>query len=598
MLRERIDHGILEDFVLGLARASALRVIVFDREGRRITGSPPVSAAACAVPAGLEQLPTDLRFEALPAEAPPAQVAFVEVAAMVFIVAPVLVGESLAGYVAVGEFRPARHEAPPAPQGIDRHVADRWPRIWQALPVLERSPHFPPLATARWAARLLARWCQQHETLDAAVRELAALSDISQLIAHERDFQTLLDRIVEHTAHAMKVPYASLRLYDPATDELRIAAKYNLSDDYVNKGRVLRSENPIDDEALRGHVVYIADVRRDPRVRFPEQARRQGIVSGLTAGMIHQGQPIGVLRVYTRHRRRFRSEDHHLLRAIASQAAVAISNARLLEQRLRSLELERQLELAAQVQARMVRTDLPRHPAVELELIYEPGCHLAGDFCDVLPIPDGGLLVAIGDVSGHGVPAALLMASMRGALRAATEIENQPAALLERLNRHACTETSASEFITMLLMRLDADGHGLTYASAGHEPALLIRDGASRRLDHGQLVLGIDPQQRYQQQHLRLRPGDLLIACTDGVVEAMNFDGQLFGRDRLERTAREYAALPLPTALRAIHWDVRRFAGLAERTDDLTMIGLRVRPIGTAARNRHPAREQETVPAG
>ncbi len=597
MLRERIDPGVLEDFVLGLARASGLRVIVFDRQGQRLAASPPMSAAALAVRSVLERLPTPLRFEELPADAPPVQVGFVPWCGMVYVVAPVLAGSALAGYVALGEFRDARHAPPEVPAELDRASAARWPRIWASLPVLERHADALPLSTVRWAARLLARWCQQHETLDAAVRELAALSDISQLIAHERDFQKLLDHIVEHTARAMKVPYCSLRLYDPASDELVIAARYNLSDDYVNKGRVLRSENPIDDQALRGEVVYIADVRRDPRVRFPEQARRQGIVSGLTAGMIHQGQPIGVLRVYTRHRRRFRTEDHHLLRAIASQAAVAISNARLLEQRLRSIELERQLELAAQVQARMVRTDLPKHPAVELELIYEPGCHLAGDFCDVLPLRDGGLLVAIGDVSGHGVPAALLMASMRGALRAAIDVEDQPAALLERLNRHACVETSASEFVTMLLMRIDGDGRGLTYASAGHEPALLVRDGQTHWLDDGDLVLGLDAGHSYRAHRIELHPQDTVLAYTDGAVEAMNFEGQLFGRQRLARTAREYAELPLPTALRAIHWDVRRFAGLAERADDLTMLAIRVSGAADTLNRTTRAPREQTVQA-
>jgi len=578
MLRELIDAGALEDFVGGLARSSGLRVTVFDAGGRLIAASPPNSEFARLTGRPLDTLPAPLEMTPLRADEPPAGVAFVADHGGWQVVAPVHVADRPVGFVGVGDFRDPADRRPPPPPGLLEAAGDNdaWQRAWQSLPPLERSGEAAAVRTARWTSRMLARWCRDEALLTSAAEQLGLLGSIGEMLVGERDLQSVLDRIVAETARVMKCRYCSLRLYDPDSEQLFIAAGHNLPAEYLQVGRVLRADNPIDDAALSGRSVYIEDARSDPRMRFPDIARRVGFVSGLAVGLLYRGQPVGTLRVYADQRRRFRGNERHLLRAVAAQAAIAIVNARLLQERLRSLETERQVALAGGVQNRMVRLPPPVHPQIQTALIYEPSSHVGGDFGDVFTLADGRLAAAVGDVSGHGVPAALLMASVRGALRASAETCSDLGELLTRLNRQVFRETSSSEFVSLLLIALDASAGRMAYSNAGHDPALVLRGGRVLRTDQAGTVLGLGADERYRQAHLPLEPGDFILLYTDGVVEAMNFEGEPFGRDRLHASLQTYGRLPPDQALGNIRWDVRRFVGLAEQSDDLTLVGLRL----------------------
>ncbi len=568
MLRNLVDIAILEDFLRGLARAADLRVSVYSAQGKLIGASPRGSSGATAPPPP-NALPAPLELAPLfPAREPPAEVAFVEHEELWTIVVPVLVQERVAGFVGVGAFRDSDADAATVRPGENNP---------DELPVLRRVGNARPVELARWASRMLTDWCLSGVRLDATAEEVSLLGDIGELLSGERDLQTTLDLIVVETAQVMDVQYCSLRLYHPETEELSVKAGYNILETAGAEDTFLRSDNPIDDAALGGKLVYVEDATRDPRVRFAEEARRLGIVSGLAAGMIYLGEPIGVLRVYADHRQRFQPRHRNLLRAVASQAAIAVVNARLLEEALRSAATERQLAMAGQVQARMVHTPPPKHPKLDSALVFEPSSHVGGDFCDILGLNDGRLAAAVGDVVGHGVPAALLMASARGALRAGARSCHTLAELMALLNEHVCRETTSSEFVTLLLIAVDAAARELRYVNAGHEPLLILRGGEVRPADQGDLVLGIDANERYSEHVLELRPGDFVLLYTDGVVEAMDFDGETFGRERLFDALEQYGTQRPDQALRNIRWDVRRFVGLAEQSDDLTMVGLRVR---------------------
>lgn len=571
MLRELIDIAVLEDFVAGLARASNLRIAVYGHRGELIGASPRGRSAATAAPLP-PRLPHRLRlFNLLPAPEPPAGVAFVEHEGLWSVIVPVHVSKSVVGFVAAGSFRDPDEDIPVA--AVESGETPEKP------PVLQRTGDARPAAIARWASRILADWCLSEARLDATAEELSLLGDIGELLSGEQDLQTVLDRIVAQTAQAMSLQYCSLRLFNSHTQELTVAAGYNILETYGTEQTFLRSENPIDDAALRGELVYIEDATRDPRIRFAEEARRLGIVSGLATGMMYRGEPIGVLRVYADHRKRFRAQHCKLLRAVASQAAIAIVNARLLDERLRSATVERQLATAGQLQARMIRTPPPQHPKLESALIFEPSSHVGGDFCDVFMLPDGRLAAVVGDVAGHGIPAALIMASARGALRAGAHHCPNLTDLLAQLNNHICRETTTSEFVTLLLVAVDPAANRLHYLNAGHEPLLLLRVGEIRQTDQSDLVLGVDPQQRYTEHTLDLQPDDFVLLYTDGVVEAMDFQGEVFGRRCLFNALKQYGMAHPEQALRNIRWDVRRFVGLAEQSDDLTMVGLRVRDV-------------------
>ena len=173
--------------------------------------------------------------------------------------------------------------------------------------------------------------------------------------------------------------------------------------------------------------------------------------------------------------------------------------------------------------------------------------------------------------------AALLMASARGALRAAARNCHNLSELITQLNEHICLETTSSEFVTLMLTAIDRDARQLSYVNAGHEPLLILRDDGIIRTDQADLILGVEPGETYSEHQIPLYPHDFVLLYTDGIIEAMDFKSDMFGRERLYTALRQYGTLPPDQTLRNIRWDVRRFAGLTEQSDDLSMVGLRVR---------------------
>ena len=573
MIQELIDIAVLEDFAGGVARAAGMCLSIFNSRGGRVAASDAEHSNCGALPQ-LENLPQRLSLKNLPpAHEPPASVAFVSEGDLTWVVVPIYVNRRVVGFVGLGPLRETEQRR--APRAADAGATAE-------PPLLVRRGDSRAVVLARWASRFLAGWCLNEARLEAAAEQLSLLGDIGELLSGDQDLQTVLDRIVAETARVMNMQYCSLHLYDRTTGELSVQAGYNVQESFGPQQTVRRNENPIDNAALDGEIVYIEDCRTDARIRFGNEAEKLGIVSGLVAGMMYHGEPVGVLRVYADHKKRFRSRHRNLLRAVATQAAIAVVNARLLEQRLRSARMERQLETAGLLQVRMVRTPPPEHPGVTAAIVFEPSHHVGGDFCDVFVLPDGRLAAVVGDVTGHGMPAALLMASARGALRASARcIRNLPE-LFVQLNNQVCRETTSAEFITLLVVAIDTQTGRLHYVNAGHEPLMLWRKGTIEQPSEADLVLGVSPIQAYHEHQLTLEPDDFALLYTDGVVEAINFEDEMFGRHRLLSALEDYGSLPPNQVLRNIRWDVRRFVGLAEQSDDLTMVGMRISHVGPA----------------
>lgn len=577
MIRELIDTALLEDFADGLARAGNLRVAIYDTRNRLIAGAAPGEGSAAPAPLELPPHPLRQRHDA---EEPAPALAFFEHDRTTFALAPVHLGDEPAGFIAIGETDVIFSAAAVRTLAPDDNDEPAAPVLLAARPQISAAK---AVVSVRWAARLLSTWCRRESQVHAASEQLSLVGDIAELLTGEQDLQTILNHIVSDTARVMKCKFCSLRLYDPQTEELRVAAAHNLSQRYLNKGAVLRRQNSVDDAAMQGQIVYVEDVAADPRTRYPAEARREGIVSGLTAGLVYRGKPVGVVHVYTDRKQRFRTSQRNLLRAVASQAATAIVHAQLMTERLRKAELDRQLQLAGQIQSRMVRSGAPQSAVLETARIFEPSSHVGGDFCDFLTLADGRTAAVVADVSGKGMPASLLMASVRGALRALATHSGSLGEIMSRLNAHVCHETAPSEFVTMLMVAIEPDGRRLGYVSAGHEPLSILRDGRVRYFEDGGLVLGIDPAERYHEATIELRPGDVLLLYTDGVIEAMNFERELYGRERLRQSLVANGRLAMDAALRSMLWDIRRFVGLAEQSDDLTLVGIRVRDEGRMA---------------
>jgi phosphoserine phosphatase RsbU/P len=434
----------------------------------------------------------------------------------------------------------------------------------------------PVADLAQLLGSILSRLCYQDQQLRLRIEELGALYGISGLLAGSFDLQQVLNEVVRRVGEVMRVKSCSLRLFNEDTGELLIKAVYNLSPEYLNKGAVRVAENPVDAQALSGQTVYVEDVPNDPRVRYPEEARREGFRSGLITGMFYRGRPIGVLRVYTSEKHHFSAFEAGLLRAMAAQAASAIETARLYQEELQAERVRKQIAMAGDVQRRMIPARAPAHPRLTFGTIYQPSLGVGGDFYDFIELPDGRMGIAIADVVGKGIPAALMMASVRSVLRATALSGRRIAGVIDIVNRHLSRDTLVSEFATLFYCVIRKDGRRLTYCNAGHNPPLLLRDGQITELAEGGLVLGIHREEQYNQNSVTLRPGDVVLLYTDGITEAASFEGQRFGTERLKESLRKYAQMGAQQIVKNILWDVRRFVGLAEQSDDQTMVAVKV----------------------
>ncbi|HVX83934.1 MAG TPA: SpoIIE family protein phosphatase [Phycisphaerae bacterium] len=425
-------------------------------------------------------------------------------------------------------------------------------------------------------ANALSRLCSQEMQLRQRIQELTALFNISSMLTGTRGLQQILDRVTRGVAEALHVKSCSLRLLDEGRDELVIKSVYGLSEAYLKKGPVTLGVSTIDRAVLTGQTVYIGDMGSDERVLYPSEAKSEGIVSSLVTGMRFKDRAIGVIRVYTAEPHEFSEFERKLLESIASQAAVAIENARLQEEALEKDRLERQVQIAAEVQRRMMPAKPPQFAGLDIAALYVPCFELGGDFYDFIPLGDHSVGMTVADVVGKGLPASLLMASVRAAMRAQADNVYDLDEIVSRVNKSMSMDMRSNEFITLWYGVLDLQTKQLTYCSAGHEPALLIREGQMRELAVGGMVIGVDPEQRYDKEVVQLQSGDVLWVYTDGVPDAMNYSGEKFGKTRMKESLLKYRHLPAEQICRQMLWETRRFVGLNRRTDDTTIVVVKV----------------------
>ncbi|CAN5531620.1 hypothetical protein BH10PLA1_BH10PLA1_15260 [soil metagenome] len=425
-------------------------------------------------------------------------------------------------------------------------------------------------------ANAIARLCFQEYQLRQRINELTAVYNVSMMLADARDLKIVLQRAVKVVCDVMETKAASIRLIDAAKDELVIKAVHNLSPAYQNKGPVRLSTAAIDRVALSPDgYEYVANMATDPRVQYPAEATREGITSMLSAGMRYKGKSIGALRVYTEKEQTFSQLKIDLLKAVASQAAAAIENARLLTESIAAEALEKQVQMAAEVQMRMIPQHPPEVPGLDLSCIYVPCFELGGDFYDCIELPDDNIGLVIADVSGKGVPASLIMASVRAALRAPVDNVYYLSEVMRRVNVMLCRDTKSSEFVTLFYGVLDARNRRLTYCNAGHPPALLRRAGQITELRGENMVLGVDPNEPYEQHTVQLEKDDAVLLYTDGLTDGMNFNQETFGKTRLLE-AFERGGDFAEGISHNILWELRKHVGMARRNDDVTMVVARI----------------------
>ena len=300
-----------------------------------------------------------------------------------------------------------------------------------------------------------------------------------------------------------------------------------------------------------------------------------GTRSMMCAPLVCRGEAIGLLYLdCSTAQKQFGEEDLSLLSALATEAALAVENATLHERLLAMERIESDLKLAHKIQKSFLPRGTPEIAGYDFRVHYSSAMEVGGDFYDFIKLSPSHLAIILGDVSGKGVSAALLMAKLMSEVRAETRGLSEARAFLSTINGVVAGEVEEDIFATLLLMMLDTESGTLTAASAGH-PFPLVRRGRAPEVEElavpAGFPLGLYPGAEYGQGSYTLNPGDVIVAYTDGIVEAMDAADTVYGEDRLREVMTAKAASP-ETTMAQILEDVDQFVGERDQSDDRVLM--------------------------
>jgi serine phosphatase RsbU (regulator of sigma subunit) len=268
------------------------------------------------------------------------------------------------------------------------------------------------------------------------------------------------------------------------------------------------------------------------------------------------------------------TEDHlKVLTTLASVAAIRVENARLVEARLERERLERELALASEIQQRFQPTAPPHITGYELQGISFPCYEIGGDYYDFIEREDGRLVIALGDVSGKGTAAALLMSSLHAAIHAQSASHDSLVATISAVNRYLADNIPANRFVTLFYAELEPESGSLSFLNAGHNPPLIVHAaGTVEQLASGGLPLGIKPDADYREGRTQLQPGDVLVIYSDGVTEAVSPSGEEFGPTRLYEVVQRNVEASAAGIRDRIESSLTKFAQGTSAADDITLV--------------------------
>ncbi|HUS38833.1 MAG: SpoIIE family protein phosphatase [Pirellulales bacterium] len=345
------------------------------------------------------------------------------------------------------------------------------------------------------------------------------------------------------------------------------------SDDTIRISRTI-----VDEVLTRREAVLSADAATDSRFQMSESVADFSIRSMICAPLLNsEGDPLGVIQLDTTNQRnRFRDEDLELLVGVASPAGLAIENAQLHEDALRQQAIDRDLQMAHQVQRGFLPSSPPELEGYHFFDFYHSAYQVGGDYFDYVYLPGGRIGIVVGDVSGKGIAAALLTAKLSSEVRFCMASNEDIAAAVNQVNRTFCSSHWDDRFVTMVFAVLEPVSGRITLVNAGHMPPLLRRAGAdviSAGEEGAGLPIGVDEEYEYQTVTVQLEPGDGIVLFTDGFSEAMNSAGDLYGLERLEQRLSD--DLPTMSELgRHILDDVTRHVNGHPQSDDMCLVGV------------------------
>ena len=415
---------------------------------------------------------------------------------------------------------------------------------------------------------------EREKHLQMRIKELTTLYEVSKILTSALSLDKALKAVVETTARMMGVKACGLRLLDESTGEMVLKAVYGLSQEYIHKGRVCVWKGVYKDVILNGNAAIVSDVSTDPRFEYTEEAVTEGIKSMLSVGLMVQDRPIGALSVYTDRHHLFTRDQVRIFKGIANEAASVIERAMLYEERMQSQRTEQELSAASRIQANLMPQRSPELPGYQIAARNVPSRMVGGDFYDFIPFDESHLGLVIADVSGKGIPGAILMASARASLRAYLEDPHSVRGVITRLNHIMCRDTQPDQFVSLFYGMLDTADGTITYTNAGHNAPVIFRGNERILLEQGGPILGVLPDTLYEDAIIQLIEGDMILFYTDGITEAER-NARYFGVERLMKIVHDSISKSSNGVIETVFDEVVQFSSNSPQSDDRTLVVLK-----------------------
>ena len=415
-------------------------------------------------------------------------------------------------------------------------------------------------------ARLYSRVSRQAQTLEV-------LNEISRELTSILDVDALLERVGQLLRRIIDFQMFSVWLLNESEDVLENRFAVRFGQRFYPTENIPLQRGLVGVAISERRLVHVADVRKDPRYHmFNPEAR-----SEMAVPLIYKGKVIGVLDVEHTRTNYFNEDHERAMTTLSAQIAISIENAQLY-QRVAQQEqrLERDLAMAREVQLRLLPPVKPRHKNAEFATRFIPARTIGGDLYDFLPYESHRSAIVLGDVSGKSTAAALYAALVSGIMRSEATQRPSPSAMLELLNDSLQERKLDAQYVVMLYSLWNDDNRTLQIANAGATQPLFCSSGEVNTVHAEGFPLGMFPNVKYEEFSLSTQPGDALIFFSDGIVDAQNVSGDMFGDDRLKAVVKKHFQKSASKMVDAILSEVGKFQGERERFDDETLVVLKV----------------------
>lgn len=416
---------------------------------------------------------------------------------------------------------------------------------------------------------------EENLRLKIAVEELAILNDIATTITSAQSLEKIVEQMVQRCIKHLKVEQGVVMLLDKQDADKPFQTMIRKQDSSPNilpyrfdsqiTGWMLKNKSPL----------LINNLKSDKRFKFTDEADIP-VKTLLSVPMSLKGKMIGLLTVFNKKSESgFSSDDQRLLAIIAAQSAQVIENARLLQKEQELIKMEEEYRMAKEIQLNILPKQIPSITGYDIFAINISAKDVGGDYYDFIKLPGNKIALCLGDITGKGLPAAMLMANLQATLRGQALTQKNVSDNIRNSNVLLFNSTAENRFATLFFGELDSINHTITYCNAGHDAPISILHDKILRLPEGGLLMGCFDFAEYEQITRQIEPGECILIYSDGVTEAMNEKNEEFGEEHLITILKSNINLTAKELIDKIIAEVKAHSSKVEQSDDITLMVLK-----------------------